>query len=93
MTWCFSRTLRRAAGGALLVTLFAAPGFGEGFGTPTMDGLLTGDESIYNAAEASDGVDPPQDRAGRRLPWRLLERLDGELTRAREVAWRSRSAT
>ena len=53
MTWSLTRIARLAAGGACLVLLSAAPGFSEGFGTPTMDGLLTGDESIYNAAELS----------------------------------------
>ncbi|MBZ0269717.1 T9SS type A sorting domain-containing protein [bacterium] len=58
-----TRIFRLAAGGMLLASLFAVPGFGEGFGTPTMDGSLTGDEAIYNAPEGSDGVDPPQGNA------------------------------
>jgi len=57
------RSARLAVTGSLLVLLFTMPSWGEGFGTPTMDGLLAGDAAAYNAAEASDGVDPPQGNA------------------------------
>lgn len=63
MMWSSSRIARLAASGALLVFAFAASSWGEGFGTPVMDGNLAGDEAVYNAAEASDGVDPPQGNA------------------------------
>jgi FlgD Ig-like domain len=63
MTRSISRIVRLTAGGALLATFFAVPGFGEGYGTPTMNGVLAGDEGSYNAPEASDGIDPPQGNA------------------------------
>ena len=44
-----------------LLLLLPASALAEGFGTPTMDGLLSaGDVLIYNAAEASDPADSPQ---------------------------------
>ncbi|GJM43321.1 MAG: hypothetical protein DHS20C21_01630 [Gemmatimonadota bacterium] len=49
---------------ALLLGLLApALVHAEGFGSPTMDGLLAGDEAIYNLVEASDSMDSPQGNA------------------------------
>lgn len=92
MTRSFSRTVRLFAAGSLLASLFATPGFGEGFGTPTIDGALTGDTGIYNAPEAQDGVDPPQGNAPMDLGdlyvandatyWYFLFTVNGDLAAA-----------
>ncbi len=54
-------SFRGAALAALSLLALAPAGvLAAGFGTPTVDGSLTGDTAAYGAAEASDPVDPPQ---------------------------------
>jgi hypothetical protein len=55
---------RTGLGALALYLLSPGSSFAEGFGTPTLDGQLgAGDIAIYNAAEAADPVDPPQNNA------------------------------
>jgi hypothetical protein len=49
--------------GVAFLAFLPSGGSAKGFGTPTLDGLLTGDESIYNSPEASDAPDAPQGNA------------------------------
>jgi hypothetical protein len=59
----FSRFPGLLAVGLLAASTVPSLGWAEGFGSPTVNGSLVGDESVYGAAEAADPMDPPQGNA------------------------------